>query len=65
MIEIIKEGTRKITTCNICGCEFSFEVEDIETSYTEVFNAIAPRRCEYVACPQCNNKIILKAERGI
>lgn len=60
MIEIIKEGTKKITSCNICGCEFSFEDEDIKTSYKDTFYVIAPRLYEYVTCPQCKNKIILK-----
>ena len=30
MIKIIKEGTRKIENCPNCGCEFSYEREDIE-----------------------------------
>ena len=30
MIKIIKEGTRKIAKCSVCGCEFSYEEEDIE-----------------------------------
>ena len=30
MIKIIKEGTRKIAKCPNCGCEFSYEEEDIK-----------------------------------
>ena len=30
MIEIIKQGTKKITKCNYCGCEFSYEEEDLQ-----------------------------------
>ena len=29
MIKIIKEGTRKIAKCPNCGCEFSYEREDV------------------------------------
>ena len=29
MIKIIKEGTRKITKCPNCGCEFSYERGDV------------------------------------
>ena len=29
MIKIIKKGTIKIEKCPICGCEFSYEREDL------------------------------------
>lgn len=40
MIKIIKDGQRDfIANCNVCGCEFSYQTEDIKLSY--------------VACPCC------------
>ena len=58
MIKIIKEGTRKIAKCPNCGCEFSYEREDVLKDPT----------CKYienrVKCPQCNEVITIMAERG-
>ena len=28
MIQIIKEGTKNISKCSVCGCVFSYEEED-------------------------------------
>lgn len=60
MIKIIKEGTRKIEKCQKCGCEFSYEEEDI--------NMVPHARClsvtHYIRCPQCNNDIVLKADKN-
>lgn len=40
MIKIIKDGQRDfIANCNVCGCEFSYQTEDIRGSS--------------VACPCC------------
>ena len=55
MIKIIKEGTRKIAKCPNCGCEFSYEKEDV---------LIDPfTRENNVNCPQCNEAVTLIAER--
>ena len=58
MIKIIKEGTRKIAKCPNCGCEFSYEKEDvfIDPVFTKE---------NHVNCPQCNNAVIIMAERRI
>lgn len=56
MIKIIKEGTRKIAKCPNCGCEFSYEREDILRDPIWVEN--------HVNCPQCNEAVTLMAERG-
>ena len=56
MIKIIKEGTRKIAKCQNCGCEFSYEREDV------LRDPVC--RIEYhVNCPQCNNAIKVIPER--
>ena len=55
MIKIIKEGTRKIAKCQNCGCEFSYEREDVLRDPVWVGN--------YVKCPQCNNSIKVITER--
>ena len=49
MIKIIKEGTRKIENCPNCGCEFSYEREDVLRDPIWVGN--------YVKCPQCKEAI--------
>ena len=54
MIKIIKEGTRKIAKCANCGCEFSYEEEDVQ---------IFTKR--HVKCPQCNEAVTAMAERGL
>ena len=49
MIQIIKKGTRKIAKCQNCGCEFSYEREDV---------LVDPIwREKRVNCPQCNKAI--------
>ena len=49
MIQIIKEGTKNITKCSVCGCVFSYEKEDVMS-----FSLI-----HHIHCPQCNNDIFL------
>ena len=57
MIKIIKEGTIKIAKCQNCGCEFSYEKEDL------CMNPI--KREEWIVnCPQCNKAVTIMAERG-
>ena len=58
MIKIIKEGTRKITKCPNCGCEFSYEEEDIE-KYGLLANNLVLIGKTWVVCPQCCEEIVL------
>ena len=55
MIKIIEHGTRKEQRCEKCGCLFSYEAIDIKKRNMESY--------KYVRCPQCNNEIILEAEK--
>ena len=49
MIKIIKEGTRKIAKCSNCGCEFSYEREDL---------CMDPIWRKWIVnCPQCYKAI--------
>ena len=49
MIKIIKEGTRKIAKCPNCGCEFSYEREDL---------CMHPIWKKWIVnCPQCSEII--------
>ena len=57
MIKIIKEGTRKIAKCQNCGCEFSYEREDVLRDPIRIENR--------VNCPQCNKAVIVMSERRI
>ena len=57
MIKIIKKGTREIAECPICGCEFSYEKEDL------CMNPI--KRKEWIVnCPQCNKAFAIMIERS-
>lgn len=45
MIEVIKHGTKKFTaTCANCGCEFTYEVEDIHDGK--------------ITCPDCGYYVV-------
>lgn len=45
---IIIEGAKVFTTtCPICGCEFSYEIEDLELSLGE----------QIVRCPSCDRSV--------
>lgn len=54
MIKIIKEGTRGIRECETCGCLFSFDIEDIEVTHS---NMEIENYEKYVKCPQCSFKV--------
>ena len=56
MIEIIKRGTKTITTCKQCGCKFSYESEDIQEQCTDMYKQYR----EYVQCPQCDEEVAVK-----
>ena len=58
MIKIIKEGTRKIAKCPNCGCEFSYEEEDVLRD--PVFT-----KEKHVNCPQCIKAIKVITERTV
>lgn len=67
MVRIIKAGTRKITTCDNCGCKFSYEDEDVIDGGTYKINkdscVVFNNESPYVVCPQCSNKIVLMQTR--
>lgn len=59
MIKIIEHGTRKEQRCKKCGCLFSYEEIDVKKR-----NAVTSAYAfKYIRCPQCNNEIILEAEK--
>ena len=61
MVRIIKEGTRKTQFCDICGCYFSYDAEDVNVeteSISQGVRGIIGKK--YINCPQCNTKIILE-----
>ena len=61
MIKIIKEGTRKIAKCPNCGCEFSYEEEDIN----DMINLMRYLSVTlYIHCPQCSKAVGIMVERG-
>ena len=62
MIKIIKEGTIKIEKCPNCGCEFSYEEEDIEKDGLLANNSVFLGKT-WVVCPQCGKEIVLTTTR--
>lgn len=56
MIKIIKEGTRKAAKCEYCGCEFSYEDEDIQH--------VNHGYKKYVVCPQCKKEFVVEQTRA-
>ena len=66
MITIIERGTRKEQRCKKCGCLFSYETIDVKKGnvVTSTYG-MEPYKMpfKYVRCPQCNNEIILEAEK--
>ena len=66
MIEIIKHGTKKVTKCKHCGCEFSYEEEDLKyLNYQKdkFESGIKAGYKRYVTCPQCEKEIIVEQTR--
>lgn len=58
MTEIIKFGTKKIMKCRKCGCEFSYENEDVK----QIIGTKGGAR-SIVTCPQCKESCEIAAER--
>ena len=55
MIKIIKSGKKEFhATCPNCGCEFTYEMEDL--SKKDYLGAI-----DYVKCPECGMTILHSA----
>lgn len=70
MIVIIKRGTKKIVKCEKCGCEFSYEEEDIKHLENHNGNysfcsGIRPGYKSYVICPQCSHDFVVNQTREV
>lgn len=58
MIKVIKHGQTEFNaTCGRCGCEFTYEYEDIQSEATRSLTNYSNIR--YVKCPDCGNLIYL------
>ena len=62
MIKIIEPGTRTVTSCEYCGCKFSYENEDIEKDGALLNNSVFLGKT-WVVCPQCGKEIVLETTR--
>lgn len=65
MIKIIKPGTLREVTCNNCGAVLQYDTtEDMKTENLKFFHANCVEaykgQQQYIICPQCKNKIVLK-----
>ena len=57
MIKIISKGTRQVRQCEVCGCKFSYDAEDVISGTYDGIDEIY--RGQYIYCPQCDNRIDL------
>lgn len=55
MKKILKRGYKEITECKTCGCEFSYDKEDVEMKDTDNYKGYK----QYVVCPQCCCEVVL------
>lgn len=62
MIKIIQKGTRRIETCENCGCIFSFEDEDVHKTTSDTDDKYNE---ECVVCPQCGLVISLVGTKTV
>ena len=62
MIKITEPGTRIVTSCENCGCKFSYENEDIENDGLLSNNLVFLGKT-WVVCPQCGKEIVLSTTR--
>ena len=63
MIKVIKHGQTKFThTCSRCGCEFTFEHEDIQSEAVRSLTNYSSTR--YVKCPDCGNTCYVNSNIG-
>lgn len=65
MKKIIKRGTKAIATCDGCGCEFSYEEDDILHTMEEeiIFGMPSVYTGSYTICPQCAKGVMLAESR--
>jgi DNA-directed RNA polymerase subunit RPC12/RpoP len=68
MINIVKPGYLKETQCPKCGAVLSYdENEDVQKDFSKELSKFSSeffnRMRLYIVCPQCGNKIILKADK--
>ncbi len=56
MKKILKRGFIKVMKCKTCGCEFSYEKEDV------VRKQAGPIEYDvYVVCPQCERECFIRS----
>lgn len=63
MIKIIEPGTKTVTSCEYCGCKFSYEKEDIKVIGLYSMDDQLQTRKSYIECPKCHKSITLTATR--
>ena len=52
MIKVIKHGAYKKTKCSKCGCEFTYQSEDVKYVQTD-YNEWSL----FIECPDCEERI--------
>ena len=58
MIKVLTHGNQyRRKTCNMCGCVFEFEDEDIES--TSCWYKGFKTNVKYVRCPECREVIYI------
>ena len=58
-IRIIKEGkpVKFTKTCPDCGCEFEYDVSDLQTDYSTCLTTYPGQYNTYIVCPCCGRHI--------
>lgn len=65
-VKIIKEGEPPSVTktCEVCGCEFSFDCRDVEYNSICSTEGFMGKRY-YIICPCCNKREIVTEDDSI
>lgn len=55
MIKVLKHGNKQKYTkvCPECGCEFEYELSDVETDYSICLTSYPAQYNRFVRCPEC------------
>ena len=58
-IKVIKEGkpVKFTKTCHDCGCEFEYDVSDLQTDYSICLTTYPGQYNTYIVCPCCGKHI--------
>lgn len=68
MVEIVKKGRIKHSAvCNLCGCEFTYEAEDVtmRTAWDDHGGHYPVADFYEIKCPYCHRTISLRPDKAL